>query len=296
LIATALPVVGTMIKQENCQDIGDRGGLFIQLPNDPGYGSFDWYAKSSSVDTGDQVYENFWDVASSISGIHWWGLSCDYNSSNCDPQGMTFNITFYEDNDSMPGDMICSYVDVEPSITATGILYAEGYNYLELYFFEYDLEPCCELSDGWVSVFQTGSDNGCIFCLMQSLDGDGAAYYTREGNWTSLYDVSLVLTDGEETDLEIVDVKGGLGVKLEIRNNGAETVDNYPVKFLVIGGLLKIIQIDAGETISDLGPGETITIDTGLFFGFGPITIFVVGDGIAAYKDGFQLFIFTVVQ
>jgi hypothetical protein len=104
------------------------------------------------------------------------------------------------------------------------------------------------------------------------------------------------LTDGEETDLEIVDVKGGLGVNLEIRNNGAEDVDNYPVDFLVLGGLSRNIFKDAGETISYLGSGETKTIDTGIFFGFGPIIIFAVGDGIALYISGWQLGIFTIIQ
>ena len=289
---------------ENCKTSSAlTSGMFIQLPTDPGYSTFDFYGWRSSVFAGGyQCYENFWDVAGPICGIHWWGFSTDLNTGqSLEPEGMIFTITFYEDNDSRPGDMVYSYVDIEPSITKTEIVYYEFGDWWELYFFEYDLGPCCDLSDGWVSIFETGSDNDCLFRWLGPKDdyGDGLALIKSGEQWEIfIYDFSVVLTDGEATGLEIVDVQGGLGATLEIRNNGAETVNNYPVDFLVMGGASQLIQLfekDAGATISNLGPGESITIDTGPFFGFGPFKIFVVGDGIDMYKNGLQLFMLTLV-
>ena len=90
---------------------------------------------------------------------------------------------------------------------------------------------------------------------------------------------------------------GGSGVTLvQLKNNGNTTVDNFPVDFLVKGGILKKIEVKAGETISGLAPGDTTSLQTGMFFGLGKITIFVVGDGIIAYKHGIQLFTYTIIQ
>jgi hypothetical protein len=305
MMFTAFSAVATTSKQEQAslnQSSGHRGGLFTQLPYDPGFNAADWYAYVSAIfmNTSYQDYEMFTDVASPIQGIHWWGMSCKNDDSTYlpgDPIGMTFNITFYEDNNTTPGNVVLSYSNVKPSITATGIFYPEAPPN-ELYFFECDLTPSCNLSDGWVSIFSTGSDNNCSFFWMESSTGNQHAFETMgEEHWDSpRYGFSLVLTDGAKTSLEIVNMKGGIGVTLGIKNNGDQTVDNFPVNFIVKGGILKKIKMNAGETISGLAPGDTMPLQTGMFFGFGKITIFVVGDGIIEYQQGKQLFIYTILQ
>ena len=306
LMFTAFSAVATTSKQEKSslnQNTGHRGGLFTQLPKDPGFSSFDWYSFwcANVSDSCYQCYEMFTDVASPIRGIHWWGHSMnettDGSMQPSDPVGMTFTIAFYKDNNTKPGEMVLSYNNVKPSITATGIPYSEfGYS-LELYFFEYDLTPSCNLSTGWVSIFSTGSDHKCSLRWMESSTGNHNAFTTKNG---TTYDApgkgfSLVLTDGAKTSLEIVKMKGGLGVTLGIKNNGNATVDNYPVDFILKSSNKKI-NVNAGKTISGLASGATTSLKTGMFWGRGIFTIFVVGDGIAAYKQGKQLFVFTIVQ
>jgi len=305
VMITAFSAVATTSKQEKSsgeKNTSHRGGLFTQLPYNPGFNAADWYAYTSAIfmNTSYQDYEMFTDVASPIQGIHWWGMSCkndDPSYTPGDPVGMTFNITFYKDNNTTPGDVVLSYSNVKPSITATGVFYPEAPPN-ELYFFECDLTPSCNLSDGWVSIFSTGSDKNCSFFWMESSTGDSKAFNTMNGNrWDSpRYGFSLVLTDGTKTSLEIVNMKGGLGVTRGIKNNGNQTVDNFPVDFIIKGGILKKIKMNAGETISGLAPGDTAPLETGMFFGFGKITIFVVGDGIIAYKPGKQLFMYTIIQ
>jgi hypothetical protein len=242
----------------------------------------------------------FTDVADPIQGIHWWGMSCKTDDPSYvpgDPVGMTFNITFYTDNNTKPGDIVLSYNNVKPSITATGVFYPDDVPY-EMYFFEYDLTPSCNLSTGWVSIVSTGSDNNCSFFWIESSIGDSNAFNTMDGEpWDSpRYGFALVLTDDAKTSLDIVDMKGGFGVTLGIKNTGNTTVDNFPVDFIVLGGIAKKIEVNAGETISVLAPGDTAPLKTGMFFGLGKITIFVVGDGIIAYKHGIQLFMYTIIQ
>jgi hypothetical protein len=305
VMITAFSAVATTRKQEQSssnQSSGNRGGLFTQLPYDPGYSGTDWYSYASAIfmNTSYQDYEMFTGVASPIQGLHWWGMSCKNDDPTYlpgDPVGMTFNITFYEDNNTTPGDIVLSYNNVKPSITATGVFYQDAVSY-ELYFFECNLTPSCNLSDGWVSIFSTGSDNNCSFFWMESTTGNQVAFETMGGErWDSpRYGLSLVLTDGVKTSLEIVNMKGGFGITLGIKNNGDQRVDNFPVDFIVKGGMLKKIEKKAGETISGLAPGDTMPLQIGMFFGFGKITIFVVGDGIIDYKQGKQLFIYTIIQ
>ena len=164
----------------------------------------------------------FTGVASPIQGLHWWGMSCKNDDPELpgDPVGMTFNITFYEDNNTTPGDIVLSYNNVKPSITATGVFYQDAVSYesglLRMY-----LTPSCNLSDGWVSIFSTGSDNNCSFFWMESTTGNQVAFETMGGErWDSpRYGLSLVLTDGVSIS-EIVNMKGGFGITLGIKNNG----------------------------------------------------------------------------
>jgi hypothetical protein len=133
---------------------------------------------------------------------------------------------------------------------------------------------------------------------LDSPTGNGNAFETKDGKgWDAPgYGFSLVLTDGAKTSLEIVNMKGGSGVTLGIKNNGNITVDNFPVDFIALGGIGKKIAVNAGKTILGLNPGDTTPLQTGMFFGLGKITIFVVGDGIIAYKHGIQLFMYTIIQ
>ncbi len=299
LIATALPAVGTMTEQDynsSNQNIGDRGGMFRQLPSPPvdpmPYG---WISDSQM---GWQVYEDFWEVSSPICDIHWWGGTPIWMNETwypCNPEGMTFDIIFFEDEDGMPGNVSCSYDDISPIITPTGIMYDYPDEFpegpFELYYFEADLNPCCNLSNGWVSIIKKYSPNDCTFGWHESPDGNDKII--QNINWRST-DVAFILTDGEEPDLEI-NIKSGLGATIEVTNSGNETLTGIPVDVVVYGGLLSKINVHVRETIS-LDPDETKPVGTGIFLGLGKIAIGVIADDVVEYHSGLQLFIFTIVQ
>jgi hypothetical protein len=252
LIATAISAVGNLNEKEIPENTGivlnssnninipqdtmscNYGNIVIQRPWLPVSG---WSAPFSDVNYGYITYDDFFDVTAPICDIHWWGFSVINIGGTwypCDPTDITFNITFYTDNEGYPGDVVCSYVEVIPhSITPTGIYYEISAGGLfELFYFEYDLDPCCQLSNGWVSVLKTFSPNECIFAWIQSPDGNGKGlqYDIASWLWYNTADLAFILTDGEpaipvlECDGEIrqTEVPPGTNVTGDfvVRNNG----------------------------------------------------------------------------
>jgi len=262
LIITAVPAVGTMNEKENPETLGicsnslgqintrettmsyDRGSLFIQTPRDT-QGSF-----VSDTGSGWKVFDDFWDIASPICDIHWWGQCLKYTDEwyNYDPSGMTFKIEFYSDNNSKPGDLLCSYDSISPTPIPTGIWYHYEPRdvYFELYYFETDLEPCCQISNGWVSIESTYVPSGGWFMWFWSLDGNRQMFQSYEGVLQKYFtDASFVLTDDTEDptpdlecdgELDWTDVPIGSNVSGDfvVRNNGDTgsilhwKVESYP--------------------------------------------------------------------
>jgi len=168
----------------------------------PAHGPGDpyWTAITSDANTSGSylVYENFWDVDAPICDIHFWGLSL-YNDGvswyECDEDPMTFEIKFYQ-NDPCgdPGTEVCSYT-IPITRTATGLQYAG----VDLWEYSADLEPCCGLTDGWVSIQGVSiASPDCWFLWMDSGTGDGLSYQWQDPNLVlRVEDLSLCLT-GEE--------------------------------------------------------------------------------------------------
>jgi hypothetical protein len=102
--------------------------------------------------------------------------------------------------------------------------------------------------------------------------------------------------------LEIGTFKSGLGVTTTVQNIGIAPATNVSWTITVTGGLLGLINKTAGDTITSLAAGEVSNpLKTGLFFGFGPITITATvtcDQGVSVEKtaSGTQLIIFTLVQ
>ena len=257
LIATALPAVGTMNEEEIPASLGigtnslnnpstprsinsiNRGGMFIQLPYLANVSSSYWAAPISDKDFmgGWIIYDDFWGISEPICDIHWWGITGSTTSEPGDPTGMKFNISFYEDDGAgKPGNVVCEYVDIAPSIIETGIgyYYEPTGKYWPLYYFtDVILEPCCEMSEGWVSIQgQSFLEIGVGFGWERSPDGNGIGwqYSVQQNDWYENNDFSLVLTDGEPSDPDLecdgelswTDVKPGDTVTGDfvVRNNG----------------------------------------------------------------------------
>jgi hypothetical protein len=219
LIISSLPAIGMISEKEDPLEarINDNSlinkkipyiiknnnyrGIFIQLPTIQDSSHF-----VSDIDRDYICYEDFLDITTPICDIHWWCIPAfDDGSllSDCDPTGMTFDITFYEKDGLYPGNIVCQYTDIIPdSITPTGILWESATGgILEIRYFEYNLDPCCELSEGWVSILKKESPNNCLFGWTSSKDGNKRflQFWEEINNWVNngFKDLSLVLTDGE---------------------------------------------------------------------------------------------------
>jgi len=232
-IATASPAVGTMNENKIPTIFGSSGNylnkpniprimnsvnlgsLFIQLPNDPeDPDASAWTSDLNPPDGSKWVYDDFWDVTSSI---------CDV---------MTFNITFYEDNNGEPGTLVCSYDDVTYKIVKTRIMcgFFWGGFLHELIYYEAQLDPCCDISGGWMSIQGTSSPSGSWFLWMNSADGNNNAWQYRPPLSQLYDDLAFILTDGNldipdlecEGDLHWTDVGPGSKVvgNFKVRNNG----------------------------------------------------------------------------
>jgi hypothetical protein len=169
--------------------------VFIQLPHDP---SEYWSFATSDLGAGYKVYENFWGVNLPISGIQWWGFCLKYISGWVagDPNNLVFDITFYSDppNDPVlpPADVVCTYTNVVPPTIVPTQLY---YTYQGYFFGGVELNPLCDLSEGWVSIQSKSAGTGYDWFLWASAKtGDGFSYQEGASTPGTLYDRALILT------------------------------------------------------------------------------------------------------
>jgi hypothetical protein len=219
LIASALPAVEALNKkasQKSPEMVGDQGHIFMQLPNSK---PDTWNSNGAS---GIYCFEDFWDVTEPICDVHWWGKCMEWVNDEIwyprDPDGILFNISFYEDDNGDLGPLVYSYNNVAPSITHTGILlnyHTPGSPFwCELYYFEYDLEPCMELSNGWVSISSSYHPLGenCGMNWKTSNEGNRKfLQYAEEYGWfTRYYDLALILTDAGEDPIPDLECEGSL--------------------------------------------------------------------------------------
>jgi hypothetical protein len=197
IATTAMMVLSVLVLFTGTLGIGGAATELFEQPPAP------WFATTSTYDpdypTDILVYDNFWVVTGDICDLHWSGLSANYSGvepSPCDPEGMIFDITFYANNATgMPGEVVCSYENVSPKISYYGEFFGLGG-----YYFEMDLNPCCQLRDGWVSIQSQGSDNGCWFLWLSSSTGDGKALREDRINHTTdqILDHAFTLTGKAE--------------------------------------------------------------------------------------------------
>ncbi len=299
LVAITLPVVGTMNTLDDnidYQKIGDRGGVFRQLPSLPGNPMPYGLVSDSQMEW--KVYEDFWEVSKPICHIHWWGQAVKWMNDTWhpgDPEGMIFDVTFFADDNGEPGVEVYSFENVTPLIVGTGIMYDYPDEWpdgpFELYHFEVDLGLCFDLSNGWVSIIKKYSPNDSVFGWQESQDGNDKLY---QNEIERAMDVAFILAESGDPELEI-EINSGLGVTVKVTNIGNETLTNIPIDIMVYGGMLGNINKQVRETIH-LDPGDTASVGSGLFLGLGKIIIGIFADDVVEYKSGFQLIIFTKVK
>jgi subtilisin family serine protease len=91
-----------------------------------------------------------------------------------------------------------------------------------------------------------------------------------------------------------IEIKGGLGVKMVITNNGKSDLTNLRWEIHADGGLYWMINKTKNGTI-DIPAGESITVKTGMLLGLGALSIRARIAHIEKFANGTQLFFFTMV-
>ncbi|UCE67758.1 MAG: hypothetical protein JSU85_07070 [Candidatus Zixiibacteriota bacterium] len=173
---------------ENCPE----PSLYGQDPYTP---DDDWSAGTSDQGQGSRRYE-FVYTSGQICDLHWWGLSLYWDGENwvnCPTEMMTFDIAFYEDAEGIPGNQLCFYDDIMPTMTGT----LDLYNGNPLYRFDIDnLTPCCSITTAWVSIEGSSqSTPDCWFLWMGSASGDSMSlvWDGTAFNWFE-HDLSICVT------------------------------------------------------------------------------------------------------
>ena len=178
-VAVILLFLGLVIQSSVANDVSTNFlnnivnlGGFEQLP----YGSNEsWIFYISDADADLRVWDKYWDLLDPICPIEWWGLSLVHPWTNCNPEGMVFEIIFW---DQLLGNPICTY-QITPYVIPTGIYY----NGAEMYQWEIELDPCCDLIPyGWISIQSIESPNNCWFHWAGSGDGDLYCYHEGASN------------------------------------------------------------------------------------------------------------------
>ncbi|UCD76146.1 MAG: hypothetical protein JSV91_04330, partial [Phycisphaerales bacterium] len=151
--------------------------IFGQIPYGPD-AAWDIGISDAGTAEGHLRFDNFTiDGDQDICDLHWWGLMLHYDGqywSDCpDENPMDFDIRFYtEDRTGAPGDEQCGYL-----LTVTGVPTGQFYGPFELYRFSTNLNPCCELTAGWISIQGVSeTDPDCWFLWVSSPEGDGASW------------------------------------------------------------------------------------------------------------------------
>jgi hypothetical protein len=118
-----------------------------------------------------------------------------------------------------------------------------------------------------------------------------------ESDWATL-EVSMPkhndILDKQVNNITI-SIQGGLGIKIEICNHGNTTL--YLVNWsITIDGPLVILGRSISGSISEIPPGECVTIETMFIIGIGPITITIqIGDTIVS-SNGYLIGPFVLLK
>lgn len=90
-------------------------------------------------------------------------------------------------------------------------------------------------------------------------------------------------------------VRGGVGVRVKITNNGTANATNVPWQVHVQGGILHRMNHTVNGVV-DVAVGETRTIQTGMFFGLGGIQVTTTVGDATKISQGTQVLILSIVK
>ena len=187
--AMVFVLVGVLIPSAAAQEC-PPGTTYGQTPHNP---TQSWEAGLSELSQETQRYDDIVLLRVAVCDIHWWGLHANDPGSglqDCIENEPLFRIAFHDDVEGHPGEPLCVY-EVTPTITRTGLLYGRN----ELLYFSVDkLAPCCQVSEGWVSIIGMG-DPDCWFYWISSPEGNGLSYLEYGYPVFEEFDLSFCLTE-----------------------------------------------------------------------------------------------------
>jgi len=135
--------------------------------------------------------------------------------------------------------------------------------------------------------------------------GDNFGYYTFLSGDTALIGAPNDDDNGANSGSAYVFTKtglnltfsigGGIGVNLKITNNGLVNATDVPWQIHVEGGILGKINKTVNGTVN-IPAGESVTVKTGMLFGFGAISITAKVADEEQTATGTQLIIFSMVK
>jgi hypothetical protein len=132
----------------------------------------------------------------------------------------------------------------------------------------------CNLGSGWQSLYT--ASGGAI-----------------DGNWV----IGGIVSGAGNAELQILNVKGPIGIKADIKNNKADVDASNVAWTMTISG--KSINKTADGLITTIAGGAVAGISTGMIFGFGKVTIKITAtadnaESVTITKNAFVL-LFLVV-
>jgi hypothetical protein len=185
--------------------------------NPPDHPDSSWAFNTSELTPGYKVFDDFSGLTEPVGNIRFWATQLHFTGTGwegCEEPTVTFEIGFYPDSMGMPerSNPTCIYTVDIPSV-ATGRVFA---GFATEYQFETDLDPCCDITDGWISI-QGQGDTACwILWGSSGGNGGGAGWQEQDG--------VLVATDDDQS-MCLMPCGGGPGCDYVVGDvNGS---DNY---------------------------------------------------------------------
>ncbi len=174
--------------------------------------------------------------------------------------------------------------DEGTTIKPGALLTSEQYTVTEIGWYDVTLTESIPIPAGkdlWITLtsahsqgqFPAGCDPGPMvpekggFITMDGETWHELTEYKMDFNWN--------LQAGFEEPLEIIDIKGGIGVSAEVKNINDGPVSNICWNITITGGILGLVDKNKGETIPQLASEEVVTIKSGLVLGLGSINVTV---------------------
>jgi hypothetical protein len=162
---------------------------------------------------------------------------------------------------------------------------------------------CLDAGGGWRWAVGAGGAD-CEECYALAVDSNHQIYTTGYFDGSATFGTTTITTQGDfdvfiaKLSLNAVDfaLAGGLGVRAVIMNNGVEDACDIPWLIRVDGGMLGLIKKVAEGNVDVIPAGESFTVKTGIFFGFGTLSITARVGAVEKTATGTQLVVLSMVN